>query len=111
MSDTARLKQKAFGIIDDPDNVLFLSSVTPWEISTKRSIGKLKVPNDLRSQLRKNYFSELKITFEHALEVEKLPLHHKNPFDRMLIAQAKVEGLTIITNDKIFKKYKVPVII
>lgn len=106
-----RLSQKARDAIIDGDNVVFVSAATAWEIAIKKSIGKLKVPNgDYLEELKLHRFTPLDMTTEHALTVENLPPHHKDPFDRMLIAQAQVEKLTLITGDPKMKFYMVPII-
>lgn len=106
-----RLSQKARDAIIDGDNVVFVSAATAWEIAIKKAIGKLKVPNgNYLEELKLHRFTPLDITTEHALTVENLPPHHKDPFDRMLIAQAQVEKLTLITSDPKMKFYMVPII-
>ena len=95
-------------IIRNPVNDSFVSAATIWEIAIKTSLGKLKQPDDLLAVLRDNRFQVLDISAEHCLNVGSLPWHHKDPFDRMLISQALVEGLTIITVDQKFKFYDVP---
>ena len=94
--------------IRNPVNDSFVSAATIWEIAIKTSLGKLKQPDDLLTVLRDNRFQVLDISAEHCLNVGSLPWHHKDPFDRMLISQALVEGLTIITVDNKFKLYDVP---
>ncbi len=92
-------------------NVVFVSAVTAWEIAIKRGLGKLTVPKgDYLEELRLHRFTPLDITTEHALAVELLPPHHKDPFDRLLIAQAQLEKLTLITRDSKIMAYDVPVI-
>ena len=94
--------------IRNPVNDSFVSAATIWEIAIKTSLGKLKQPDDLLTVLRDNRFQVLDISAEHCLNVGSLPWHHKDPFDRMLISQALVEGLAIITVDNKFKLYDVP---
>jgi PIN domain nuclease of toxin-antitoxin system len=106
-----KLSQKARDAIVDGNNIVFVSAATAWEISIKKAIGKLKVPSgDYLEELRLHRFTPLDITTEHALAVENLPPHHKDPFDRMLIAQAHVERLTLVTRDSRMKAYAVPAI-
>ncbi len=76
-------------------------------MSIKKALGKLSVPNNLLEMIDVHHFEVLKISAEHALKVGDLPDHHKDPFDRMLIAQAQVEGLTLISVDKKFEQYEV----
>ncbi|MFO7679639.1 MAG: type II toxin-antitoxin system VapC family toxin [Chloroflexota bacterium] len=111
VDNNPNLSQKARDAIIDGNNVVFVSAVTAWEIAIKKAIGKLQVPNgDYLEELKLHRFTPLDITTEHALTVENLPPHHKDPFDRMLIAQAQVEKLTLITGDPKIKAYPVPVI-
>lgn len=97
-------------IIADPQNVVYLSCASIWEIAIKKALGKLKTPGDIKGALAANYFFALPIGVDHALAVQHLPKIHKDPFDRMLIAQAQVEGLTIVTHDRMIKQYDVPVV-
>lgn len=83
------LSREAREAIIDGNNVVFVSAASAWEIAIKKAIGKLIVPNeDYLLELELHRFTPLDITTEHALEVEHLPAHHKDPFDRMLVAQA-----------------------
>jgi PIN domain nuclease of toxin-antitoxin system len=101
LADAART-----AIADDPD--VFVSTASAWEIAIKQSIGKLDVPTDLEAQLQHQGFEPLPITMAHALAAGSLPKHHADPFDRMLIAQATIEGLTVVTRDSRFSLYGVP---
>ncbi len=94
-------------IIADPDSAVFVSAASAWEISIKRSLGKLEAPTDLVRQLERHRFQPLAITVAHALAAGTLPRLHDDPFDRMLIAQARLEDLTIVTRDPRFKRYEV----
>jgi PIN domain nuclease of toxin-antitoxin system len=106
-----RLSQKAREAIVDGNNVVFVSAATAWEIAIKKAIGKLKVPRgDYLEELKLHRFTPLDITTEHALAVENLPFHHNDPFDRMLIAQASLENLTLVTRDPKVMAYEVQVI-
>jgi PIN domain nuclease of toxin-antitoxin system len=93
--------------IADPDVRVFVSAASAWEIMFKKSTGKLDAPNDLDQQVARHEFEPLAITLAHALAAGSLPLHHKDPFDRMLVAQAMAEGLTIITRDPRIRQYGV----
>lgn len=110
MADDSKLSVKASQLIKNPKNACFVSAVSAWEIAIKKALGKLKAPDDLELALRQNNFVPLNITITHALTVGKLPNYHSDPFDRMLITQAKLEDFTILTHDPIFKKYSVSVI-
>lgn len=93
--------------IEDPLNEVFVSAATAWEISIKRALGKLRVPDDLTTQLEANDFTPLAISIDHAFAAGSLPKHHDDPFDRMLIAQATLEKLTLVTRDQHFAAYDV----
>ncbi len=95
----------------DGDNLVFVSAAVIWEIRIKQALGKLKIPSAFREILDQQSFNWLSITVEHAHALESLAAHHRDPFDRMLIAQASVEGFTIVTHDAIFQKYKIPVML
>jgi len=105
LENNSALSQKARDVIIDGDNVIYVSTASVWEISIKQAIGKLTVPDNLLDELEIHRFTLLNITYEHAQLAGKLPFLHKDPFDRMLIAQAKVEKLTLISNDGYFSKY------
>lgn len=101
LADTARR-----AIASEPN--VFVSTATVWEIAIKQSAGKLNAPADLQIQLQRHSFEPLSITLPHALAAGALPRHHNDPFDRMLIAQATIEGLTLVTRDSRFARYGVP---
>jgi PIN domain nuclease of toxin-antitoxin system len=111
IDDDPRLTQKARDAIVDGKNVVFVSAATAWEIAIKKAIGKLNTPSgNYLEELKLHRFTPLDITTEHALAVENLPNLHKDPFDRMLVAQASVEKLTLVTTDSRLKAYEVQVI-
>ncbi|MER5483084.1 type II toxin-antitoxin system VapC family toxin [Streptomyces sp. NPDC002812] len=91
------------------ERYVYMSAVTPWEISVKQATGKLNSPEDLAVRARDTQFLPLPITAEHGVRAGRLPAHHKDPFDRILIAQAQTEGLTLVTRDKHIPLYDVPV--
>lgn len=105
-----RLPTEAVAAITDPANSVDVSVASLWELAIKQSIGKLKVDGDLRKHLTQQSFSELPVLGEHALAVRDLPLHHRDPFDRLLIAQAMCEGLTVVTSNRAFAVYDVPIL-
>ena len=110
IEDDKRLSQKAKKVIEDPDNEIFLSIASLWEMSIKISIGKLELKKpyeEVISYVRKKGIEILSINFEHTLEVSKLEFHHKDPFDRLIIAQAKIENMTIVSKDILFDDYEV----
>lgn len=103
-----RLSKKAQGLLLDPANRLMFSSASLWEIGIKRSLGRADFnvdPRRLWRMLLASGYLELPITSEHALVAGDLPMLHKDPFDRVLIAQARVEGLQLLTVDKAVAKY------
>ena len=98
--------------LDDPENELIFSAASIWEITIKSSLGRENFrvePRVLRRALLDNGYTELAITGEHAVNVDTLPPLHKDPFDRLLIAQALVEGITLLTADKDLARYRGPV--
>ncbi len=96
-SQDPKLSETTKELIRNGGNDVFVSAVTAWEIAIKKAIGKLKAPDNYLEGLKLYRFTPLDITTAHALSVEDLPLHHQDPFDRLLIAQAKFENFTIIT--------------
>jgi PIN domain nuclease of toxin-antitoxin system len=93
--------------IANPNNKVFVSVASIWEIIIKRNLKKIKVDFDIETSIEKAGIEIIPIETSHALEIEKLPHHHKDPFDRMLVAQAIAENLIIITEDEKIKKYDV----
>jgi PIN domain nuclease of toxin-antitoxin system len=111
LDDSRALSQEARAAITNGKNVVFVSAATAWEISIKKALGKLKTPaGDYLEELERHRFTPLNITMEHALAVENLPPHHADPFDRMLVAQAQVEKLTLVTHDPRIRDYAVQTI-
>lgn len=107
-----RLSANARTLIDAPENELFFSAASLWEIAIKRGLGRGDFQVDarlLRRGLLDNGYSELPIGSEHAVAVDSLPSIHKDPFDRMLVAQAMVEGITLLTTDSFVAQYPGPV--
>ena len=107
LGDDGRLSSETRAVIANPENFIFVSAATVWEMSIKKSLGKLVIPEGLLMVLKENQFQLLSITGEHGLKIAHLPEHHKDPFDRMLIAQAQAEGLILISQDIKFKYYDV----
>ena len=101
------LAAQARDAIADPENLVVVSAVSAWEISIKKALGKLAAPDDLEHQVQVGGFTPLPITIAHGVAAGKLARHHDDPFDRMLIAQALAEGLTVVTRDKRFSDYSV----
>jgi PIN domain nuclease of toxin-antitoxin system len=101
------LTAEAREAIADPANLVAVSAASAWEISIKKALGKLTAPDDLAEQVRTGGFTPLPVSIAHGLAAGQLPRHHEDPFDRMLIAQAFAEQLTIVTRDKRFADYGV----
>ena len=96
--------------IADPANLVAVSAASAWEISIKKALGKLAAPDDLERQVDQGGFTPLPISIAHGLAAGELPRHHDDPFDRMLIAQAFAEELTIVTHDKRFADYDIAIL-
>lgn len=107
LEDDSKLTTKARKLISDANNLIFISSAVLWEIYIKQSIGKLKLPKNFKDSLELQGFLNLDVKAAHTHEIRKLPFHHKDPFDRMLVAQAKVEQLILLTKDPIISEYDV----
>jgi PIN domain nuclease of toxin-antitoxin system len=107
LNDQPILSRNSRAAIAEGKNLVFVSAVVVWEIRIKEALGKLEIPRNFKRVLESQPFEMLDITVEHAHAVKDLPPHHRDPFDRMLVAQAKVEGFTLLTHDARLKKYKV----
>ena len=114
VDDNTRLVESARAAITDPANDLYLSAASAWEIAIKYELGRLRLrvpPHEyVVEQRRLHRIDSLPITEDAALQVGKLPALHRDPFDRLLVAQAIVEGLTIVTSDRLVSMYPVRVI-
>lgn len=110
MENNPTLSKQARKAIEDPSNMVFVSAITVLEIAIKKSIGKLTAPDNLEEELVNNNFEQLPITIAHAQAVGSLPFHHADPFDRVLIAQTQIEGLTLISRDNNIKKYGITIV-
>jgi PIN domain nuclease of toxin-antitoxin system len=109
-ADPARLSDYAREKIQDEANDVLVSVVSVWEIGVKRVKQKLDMPGDLEAMISAKKFDPLPLSLSHALAVESLPHQHHDPFDRMLIAQAQVEGLTLVTSDREMRHYPISVL-
>jgi PIN domain nuclease of toxin-antitoxin system len=108
LSDPDRLSDTARNAIEDPKNEIYVSAVSAWEIGIKAGLGKIEFPlDDLPSSMVDAGFSELPVSVRHAIAVKELPQHHRDPFDRLLIAQALQEGLVVVTRDSQLAAYPV----
>jgi PIN domain nuclease of toxin-antitoxin system len=112
--DSGKLSDAARNAIETAENRILLSATSVWEIVIKTRLGKLRLPESpgpfVQAHLKRNGFLPLPIALEHAVAVAELPDHHRDPFDRMLVAQCKVENCSIITADSIIVKYDVPTV-
>lgn len=110
LDNSDKLPVKYFEAITDSNNICFISSASIWEISIKSGLGKLEIPGNFTDILLQEGFSELPVSWEHAAKVRQLPFHHKDPFDRLIIAQAIIEDFTLLTVDKIISEYEVEIL-
>jgi PIN domain nuclease of toxin-antitoxin system len=104
------LGREAQSAIEDGAEAVFVSAATVWEIEIKRALDRLRAPEDVAGLVEQSGFQPLAIGFEHAREAGRLPPLHGDPFDRMLVAQARVEGLTLATADEAIRRYEVAVL-
>lgn len=105
LMDSPLLSQPARQLIGDPENTVFVSAVSLWEVWLKASLGKLGLPDDFEKRLAEESFENLPLTAAQTREVVSLPWRHRDPFDRMLVAQARTEKLTLLTADDIVAGY------
>lgn len=114
ITDDQRLSLRAREIISEGENEVFVSAATGWEIAIKAQIGRLGLPTEpqqfIVEQLKINAIKSLPIEMRHALHISTLPAHHRDPFDRMLVAQAQLENLPILSTDPDIGKYEVTII-
>lgn len=113
-SEPAKLSPRVLALCQDKENTLLLSVASAWEIQFKMQLGKLKLHLPLshliQGQQETNALEVLPITLNHALALDALPPHHKDPFDRLLLAQSTVEDLVLVRKDSVFKNYPVEVV-
>jgi PIN domain nuclease of toxin-antitoxin system len=110
LDDHPSLSERARMTISDGNNMVFVSAVVIWEIRIKQALGKLEIPPDFRQVLDQQPFEMLAITVEHAHAVADIPAIHRDAFDRMLVAQANVEGFTVVSRDSVFEQYNISLI-
>lgn len=110
LSDPNVLSSEAREAVRNASNEIYVSAASAWEIAIKKRIGKLQAPDDLETQIQENRFTPLPIDVRHALAVERLPPIHRDPFDRMLIMQARLEVLTLISRDDVIPQYEISVL-
>jgi len=107
LKDDPLLSAKHKELLSNPEHVCFISAASIWEISIKSALGKLEIPDSYIEELKLEGFQELPIHWKHTGMVKYLPLHHRDPFDRLLIAQAKMEHLTLLTVDENVSLYDI----
>ena len=110
LDDPAVLSTKAHAAIADGGNAVFVSAAAIWEITIKKARGKLEAPDNLEEVLAEERFQALPITIPHTLAIASLPHIHQDPFDRIQVAQARIENLTLVTRDSFIKKYGIAVL-
>jgi PIN domain nuclease of toxin-antitoxin system len=110
LAGSRQLSRSARAAIADPANDVFVSAVSAWEIVIKKALGRLSAPDDLAGAVAEAGFRERAISIVDAARLESLPEHHRDPFDRMLIAQALVDGVPIVTRDPQIARYPVKVL-
>jgi PIN domain nuclease of toxin-antitoxin system len=112
--EPTRLSAKARDGIVSTRSRVFVSVINGWEIAVKKSLGKMAVPDDMEARITRACggagFDLLPVELRHAFEVQSLPWHHKDPFDRLLVAQARVERLTLVSIDRAVRAYAVDVL-
>lgn len=106
----APMRAEAQLLVESTRTTVCVSAASAWEIGVKKAIGKLRAPDDLEEQLHRARFIPLQVTIVHGLAVGSLPPLHRDPFDRLLVAQAQLEGLTLVTRDERLAEYGVPVV-
>lgn len=112
LADDTRLRDEARRAIGEPGNMVWVSAASVWEISIKHGLGRIDLPIDqLPADLEASRFLALHITPVHAIAAGKLPFHHRDPFDRMLLGQAQIEGLTLVTHDSALQRYGIPMLL
>ena len=110
LADDPRLEVEARTAIADGGAQVAVSAASAWEIAIKQRLGKFRAPADLAAQLAQHRFVPLAVTVLHALRAGALPAVHDDPFDRMLVAQAELEGLIVVTRDADIGRYGVPIL-
>jgi PIN domain nuclease of toxin-antitoxin system len=110
LSGDERFGENAARQLSDETNQVLLSAAVVWEVAIKRSLGKLEAPDDFDSTLLYAGAQGLPVSLDHAAAVERLPWHHRDPFDRLLVAQASIEGAAIVTRDESLRPYGVTLI-
>lgn len=107
--DSPRVKRAAREAIATAD-LVWVSAVSGWEVAIKQGLGKLRLADPFAAMVKGSEFGELPVTLRHAEQLATLAPHHTDPFDRMLVAQAQVEGATLVTHDRQFAPYGIPIV-
>lgn len=114
IAEPERFSAQTTALLENPANELLLSSASSWEIAIKHSLGKLFLPAPpakyVPEQIAKTGVTPVSVEHSHALRVSGLPPHHRDPFDRLLVAQAELEGATLLTADPQFEPYGIPIL-
>lgn len=110
LGDDPKLGPHARAAIGDDRNAVFVSAASAWEIAVKRRSGKLDAPGDVADWIAQSDFAPLSIDVAHAVAAAELPPHHRDPFDRMLVAQAQLEELTLVARDDVIDAYAVTIL-
>lgn len=110
LSIAGQLRPDVMDMLDDPANDLFVSHVSLWEIAIKSGLGKLRMPDDLDEQVEQLGIAELPLSRRHIEAYRELPVLHRDPFDRMLVCQAKAEDLILVTRDRQLAEYDIAVL-
>lgn len=110
LDDDERLGVIARNAITDEENEVFVSTASIWEISIKQSLGKIRTPKSLMEVVKASRIKVIPIEPAHAMGVRDLPFHHKDPFDRLLVIQAKLGSMTLVTQDRVLAAYSVPIL-
>jgi PIN domain nuclease of toxin-antitoxin system len=110
LGEPSALSREARDVIGDPSNLIVVSSASRWECAVKASIGKLDLPEDFFDSIPEAGYEVMPILISHLNVYRTLPMHHRDPFDRMLVAQARAEALTLISRDPEIAKYDVAVL-
>ncbi len=109
LMDDPRLKGHYRRALEGAEEI-HVSAVSIWEIGIKQALGKLQIDGDIMTMIRRTNCLQLVVTWDHGIAAGLLPRHHDDPFDRLLIAQARCEGLTLVSADRIVRRYDVPLI-
>jgi PIN domain nuclease of toxin-antitoxin system len=111
LAESHQLGRVARSILADGGNTVYVSAVSVWEMEIKRALGKLCAPDNIEETMEAERFLELPVRIAHTTALRDLPSVHRDPFDRLLVAQARVEGLSLVTSDPVFERYGVSLIV